>query len=150
LIVRASNSGRSRHGKDRDLGVWRQRRDEKEGWCGCAPGFSLAGIGFQHEREVVRHAVYEVLPGRVVERAEAAREVIRSAGAISSPHILELSGVSDPDHLGRIGVPVVHELPGVGKNMQDHYVACVSYPVVGAQTANERSRSLPLAGEVMR
>jgi hypothetical protein len=47
-------------------------------------------------------------------------------------------------------VPVVHELRGVGKNMQDHYVARVSYPVVGAQTANERSRGLPLAGEVMR
>ena len=47
-------------------------------------------------------------------------------------------------------MPVVHELRGVGKNMQDHYVARVSYPVVGAQTANERSRGLPLAGEVMR
>jgi choline dehydrogenase-like flavoprotein len=89
-------------------------------------------------------------PGAGIERAEAAREVILSAGAIGSPHILQLSGVGDPEHLGRIGVPVVHELRGVGKNMQDHYVARVSYPVVGAQTANERSRGLPLAGEVMR
>ena len=47
-------------------------------------------------------------------------------------------------------MPVVHELRGVGKNMQDHYVARVSYPVIGAQTANERSRGLPLAGEVVR
>src|SRR5438477_5408201 len=86
----------------------------------------------------------------VTDRAEAAREVILSAGAIGSPHILQLSGVGDPEHLGRIGVPVVHELRGVGKNMQDHYVARVSYPVVGAQTANERSRGLPLAGEVIR
>ena len=84
------------------------------------------------------------------ERADAAREVILSAGAIGSPHILQLSGVGDPEHLGRIGVPVTHELRGVGKNMQDHYVARVSYPVVGAQTANERSRGLPLAGEVLR
>jgi choline dehydrogenase len=83
-------------------------------------------------------------------RADAAREVILSAGAIGSPHILQLSGVGDPEHLGRIGVPVVNELRGVGKNVQDHYVARVSYPVVGAQTANERSRGLPLAGEVMR
>jgi len=82
--------------------------------------------------------------------ADAAREVILSAGAIGSPHILQLSGVGDPEHLGRIGVPVAHELRGVGKNMQDHYTARVSYPVVGAQTANERSRGLPLAGEVMR
>ncbi len=86
----------------------------------------------------------------VVERADADREVILSAGAVGSPHILQLSGVGGPEHLGKIGVPVVHALPGVGKNMQDHYTARVSYPVVGAQTANERSRGLPLAGEVMR
>jgi choline dehydrogenase len=85
-----------------------------------------------------------------VERADAAREVILSAGAIGSPHILQLSGVGDPEHLGRIGVPVVHELRGVGKNMQDHYQARVSYPVVGASTANEKSRGLPLAGEIVR
>jgi choline dehydrogenase len=89
-------------------------------------------------------------PGGVVERADATREVILSAGAVGSPHILQLSGVGDPEHLGKIGVPVAHELRGVGKNMQDHYAARVSYPVVGAQTANERSRGLPLAGEVMR
>ena len=39
---------------------------------------------------------------------------------------------------------------GVGKNMQDHYTARVSYPIVGAQTANEPSRGPPLADEVMR
>jgi choline dehydrogenase len=89
-------------------------------------------------------------PGGTAERAEAAREVILSAGAIGSPHILQLSGVGDPEHLGRIGVPVVHELRGVGRNMQDHYQARVSYPVVGAPTANERSRGLPLVGEVVR
>ncbi|HEV8678342.1 MAG TPA: GMC family oxidoreductase N-terminal domain-containing protein [Stellaceae bacterium] len=89
-------------------------------------------------------------PGGTVERADAAAEVILSAGAIGSPHILQLSGVGDPAHLAKIGVPVVHALPGVGRNMQDHYTARVSYPVVGAQTANERSRGLPLAGEVMR
>jgi choline dehydrogenase len=51
--------------------------------------------------------------------------VILSPGAFGSPHILQLSGVGDPEHLG-IGVPVVHELRGIGKNMQDHYVARVS------------------------
>ena len=85
-----------------------------------------------------------------VETVEAAREIILSAGAIGSPHILQLSGVGDPEHLGRIGVPVVHELRGVGRNMQDHYTARVSYPVVGMGTANEKSRGIPLAIEVMR
>jgi choline dehydrogenase len=88
--------------------------------------------------------------GGAVERADAAREVILSAGAIGSPHILQLSGVGDPDHLGKIGVPVVHELRGVGKNMQDHFQARVSYTIVGARTANEKSHGLPLAGEVIR
>ena len=86
----------------------------------------------------------------VVERVDATREVILSAGAIGSPHILQLSGIGDAEHLGRIGVPVVHELRGVGRNMQDHYVVRVTYPVHGIGTANERARGLPLASEVLR
>jgi choline dehydrogenase len=85
-----------------------------------------------------------------VERADAFREVILSAGAIGSPHILQLSGVGDSEHLQKIGVPVVHELKGVGKNMQDHYVVRVTYPIHGMSTINERARGLPLAGEVLR
>jgi choline dehydrogenase len=88
--------------------------------------------------------------GGVTERAEEAREVILSAGAIGSPHILQLSGVGDPEHLGRVGVPVIHELRGVGKNMQDHYVCRMTYPIHGARTANERARGLPLAAEIVR
>ena len=86
----------------------------------------------------------------VTERADTAGEVILSAGAIGSPHILQLSGVGEPEHLERIGVPVVHELRGVGKNMQDHYVVRVTYPIHGIATANERARGLPLASEVLR
>src|SRR5437764_737778 len=86
----------------------------------------------------------------VADQAEAAREVILSAGAIGSPHILQLSGVGDPVHLSRIGVPVIHELRGVGKNMQDHYVCRMTYPIHGARTANERARGLPLAAEIVR
>jgi hypothetical protein len=48
----------------------------------------------------------------------------------------------------KFGVPM-HELRGVGKNTQDHYTKQISYPMVGAQTANKRSRGLPLAGEVI-
>ncbi|HEY1300760.1 MAG TPA: GMC family oxidoreductase N-terminal domain-containing protein, partial [Stellaceae bacterium] len=83
--------------------------------------------------------------GGKVERASAAREVILAAGAIGSPHILQLSGVGDPEHLGRIGIPVHHALAGVGRNMQDHYIARISYPVSGIATVNERSRGIPLA-----
>jgi choline dehydrogenase len=85
-----------------------------------------------------------------VERALAAREVILSAGAVSSPHLLQLSGVGDPEHLTKIGIETHHALPGVGKNMQDHYVVRVTYPIHGMATANERARGLPLAAEVIR
>jgi len=84
------------------------------------------------------------------ELATAAVEVILAGGAIGSPHILQLSGVGDPDHLGRIGVPVVHALPGVGKNLQDHFLARVTAEVAGIGTANEKSRGLPFLGELAR
>jgi choline dehydrogenase len=88
--------------------------------------------------------------GAAAERAEAACEVILAAGAIGSPHILQLSGVGDPDHLGRVGIPVTHALPGVGRNFQDHYIARVACAVAGARTLNEKARGLPFAGEVLR
>jgi choline dehydrogenase len=97
-----------------------------------------------------RAVAVEFSRGGQAEKAEAAREIILSAGAVGSPHLLQISGVGDPEHLGKIGVPVVHALPGVGKNMQDHYVVRMTYPIHGAQTANERSRGLPLAAEVLR
>jgi choline dehydrogenase len=84
------------------------------------------------------------------ERADALAEVILAGGAIGSPHLLQLSGVGDPGHLGRIGVPVAHALPGVGKNLQDHFLARVTAEVQGVPTLNEKSRGLPFAAEVLR
>ena len=47
-------------------------------------------------------------------------EIILSTGAIGSPHILMLSGVGPADNLRSVGIPVVHDLPGVGQNLRDH------------------------------
>ena len=88
--------------------------------------------------------------GAAPERVDAASEVILAAGAIGSPHILQLSGVGDPAHLARVGIPVLHALPGVGKNFQDHYIARVACSVIGAKTLNEKARGLPFASEIMR
>ena len=88
--------------------------------------------------------------GGPAETIAANREVILSTGAVGSPHILQLSGVGDADHLAGIGVPVVHELKGVGRNMQDHFQSRVSYRIEGIATANEKARGIPLALEVMR
>ena len=61
-----------------------------------------------------------------VERIDAEREVIVSAGAIGSPHLLQLSGVGGPEVLHKAGIAVRHALPGVGQNFQDHYIARMS------------------------
>ena len=47
-------------------------------------------------------------------------EIVLSAGAIASPQLLMLSGVGPADHLRSLGIPVVHDLPGVGQNLRDH------------------------------
>ncbi|MQT11871.1 GMC family oxidoreductase [Segnochrobactrum spirostomi] len=57
----------------------------------------------------------------------AAREVILSAGAFVSPQLLMLSGIGDPKELARHGVPLVHALPGVGQNLQDHLDVTLEY-----------------------
>ena len=50
----------------------------------------------------------------------ARKEVILSAGTFQSPHLLLLSGIGDQNELARHNIPMVHHLPGVGKNLQDH------------------------------
>lgn len=67
-----------------------------------------------------------VQKGRTV-RAYADREVILAAGAVQSPHILQLSGIGDPEDLRAHGVKVVHALPGVGANLQDHLDVVMSW-----------------------
>jgi choline dehydrogenase-like flavoprotein len=62
----------------------------------------------------------EVNQGGQVKRLQARREVILSAGALLSPQLLMLSGVGDAAALQQLGLPVVHHLPGVGANLQDH------------------------------
>jgi len=79
-----------------------------------------------------------------------AREVILCGGAVNSPHVLQISGVGPADHLQAIGVPVVHDLPGVGANLNDHYVVRVSHRVTDAVTINQLARGLRLAREAVR
>ena len=65
----------------------------------------------------------------VREEIRAAREVILSAGAFSSPAILQRSGVGDPLHLSRFGIELVHESPNVGENLHDHLFSHVKLGV---------------------
>jgi choline dehydrogenase len=66
---------------------------------------------------------------RGTERHEyrAGREVILSAGAIASPHLLQVSGVGPAQHLQSVGVPVVQDSPGVGANLREHWLAFTQF-----------------------
>ena len=70
------------------------------------------------------HSV-EYRRGRRSVRAYAAREVVLSAGAINSPKILMLSGIGPAAMLQKFGIPVVEDLPGVGRNLMDHPLASI-------------------------
>lgn len=55
-------------------------------------------------------------------RVRAGKEVVLAAGAVHTPHILMVSGIGPAEHLTTHGVPVLHDLPGVGQNLYDHGV----------------------------
>ena len=55
-----------------------------------------------------------------LKEVRARREVIVAGGAFGSPQLLQLSGIGEAGDLQKLGIPVVHDLPGVGKNLQDH------------------------------
>ncbi len=76
-----------------------------------------------------------------LKRADVEGEVILSAGAIGSPQILQLSGVGPGDHLRDLDIKVVHELKGVGANLQDHFQARSLYRCTKPITLNDRVKS---------
>jgi len=76
-----------------------------------------AGVEFAKDRNGPRY------------RVRAKHEVVLSAGAVHSPHILMLSGVGPKDHLAKHEVPLVHDLPGVGQRLQDHAAIGALIPV---------------------
>jgi len=62
----------------------------------------------------------EYRQGGSVQRVKAQREVLLSAGALLSPQLLMLSGIGPGAHLHQMGIPVMHNLPGVGAHLHDH------------------------------
>ena len=77
-----------------------------------------------------------------VQPLRAARAVVLAAGAIGSPQLLQLSGIGPASLLAGHGIAVLHELPGVGENLQDHLQIRSEYGVRGARTLNTAVHSL--------
>ena len=91
-------------------------------------GKTCTGVEFAHRNE--KFAV------------EASKETILSAGAIGSPQLLQLSGIGNEKFLGPMGIPLVHSLPGVGENLQDHLQIRMQYKVKNVKTLNGVANSL--------
>ncbi|KWT93458.1 MULTISPECIES: choline dehydrogenase [unclassified Variovorax] len=95
------------------------------------------GLVFEGRRAVgVRYT-----QGGAAKTARCRAEVLLSAGAIQSPQLLQLSGIGPRALLEQRGVPLVHELPGVGENLQDHLQIRLGYECTKPITTNDQLNS---------
>jgi choline dehydrogenase len=79
--------------------------------------------------------------GGELKMARCRAEVLLAAGSIQSPQLLQLSGIGPRALLDRLGIPVVHELPGVGENLQDHLQIRLGYECTKPITTNDQLNS---------
>ncbi len=86
------------------------------------------GIEYLHKRRAVQ--------------ARASAEVILSGGVVNTPQLLLLSGIGDPETLGRFEIPVVTDLTGVGRNLQDHLDCSIQYECTQPITLYSQSKPL--------
>ena len=91
-----------------------------------------------------RAVAVEYLRDNRRERVEIVGEALLAAGAVQSPHILQLSGIGDAAALREVGVTPVHDLPGVGANMQDHLDVIMNWTTKGLVTGYSATRGLAM------
>ena len=87
------------------------------------------------ERRTAREVLYQV--GDHKFSAKARREIILCSGAIGSVQILQRSGIGPGSVLNEVGIRPIHEMRGVGRNLQDHLQQRAIYKISGARTLNE-------------
>jgi choline dehydrogenase len=105
-------------------------------------------ILFEGRRAVgIRYVQGRGDPAREV---RARREVILSSGGANTPKLLQLSGIGPGEVLGDLGILVVHELPGVGANLRDHYMVRLVARVTGVETINDIARGPRLWREIAK
>ena len=84
----------------------------------------------------------EYFLGENLSKISANKEVILCAGSIGSPHILQVSGIGDGNKLSKIGIDLIKNLKGVGKNLQDHLMFRPVYKVKNLKSLNKKINSL--------
>jgi choline dehydrogenase len=93
----------------------------------------------------------EYRQGGETKTARASGEVILAGGAVNSPQLLQLSGVGPAALLGQNGIEVLADLPGVGENLQDHYVITGTWRLKpGTVSVNELTRGTRFLGETLK
>ena len=95
-------------------------------------------VAVEYARSGMRHTV----------RAE--KEVLLAGGAINSPQLLLLSGIGPAEELRALGVPVTHDLPGVGKNLQDHLNVNIVRRATKGTTLDSKNRGLAPLGVALQ
>lgn len=85
-----------------------------------------------------------------IRSVRASREVIVASGALNGPKLLHLSGIGDVAMLKEMGIAPIHDLPGVGQSLQDHYGARSVVRIRNSRTANDLARWPHVAGEVFK
>ena len=107
-----------------------------------------ASILFDGKRAIGVRYVQE--RGGLQSEVRARREVILCAGAANSPRLLHISGVGPSDLVKRIGATVVHDLPGVGENLRDHYLVRSVSRIKGTTTVNDMVEGYHLVPQIAR
>jgi len=90
-------------------------------------GKKATGVSYWHNNKLIK--------------TKAKKEVILCAGSIGSPHILQVSGIGDPNKIKNYGINIIHNSPGVGKNLQDHIMMRPVYKVKNIKTLNKKINS---------
>ena len=117
-----------RNGRRASAAVCYLRAAEQRRNLTVVTGARVLRIIVEHDRAVG----VELSEGGRVRVERAGREVVLTAGAINTPRLMLLSGIGPADHLRKVGLPVVHHLPGVGGNLQDHMDVYMVYELTGA------------------
>ena len=114
-------------------------RDNFEMWTGAQAAKLLVE---RQPHGPLRCTGVQVWTGKSMVTVRATREVLLCAGAVNSPQLLQLSGIGPGELLRQHGIEVLHDLPGVGANLQDHLQIRSVYKVQNVQTLNTLASSL--------
>ncbi|KAI0712308.1 alcohol oxidase [Earliella scabrosa] len=106
-------------------------------------------VGYHGKLPIVRGVQFAQHEHGPLYSLNATKEVILSAGAVNTPHILMLSGIGDASHLSSMGIESLVDLPAVGRNLQDHPFLTFSWLVNSNNTLDDVHRNSTLEAELL-